>query len=72
APAIAGAAILSLKDGVPAGGFAWGPGVLGMLAAALAGWIAIRLLVRMVISGRFDRWGYYCLGAAAAGWFVLA
>lgn len=72
APAIAGAAILALKDGVPAGGFAWTPGILGMLAAALAGWVAIRLLVKMVISGRFDLWGYYCLAAAAAGYIVLA
>ena len=72
APAIAGAALLSVKDGFSATGFAWGPGLLGMLTAGIAGWLAIGLLVRMVVSGRFDRWGYYCIAVAVVGWALLA
>ncbi len=72
-PAILGAALLTLKDlpGAGAGEEPFAPAAAGMIAAAVAGIIALRLLVKTVIRGRFDRWGWYCVALSTVGIVAL-
>ncbi|MDP6934542.1 MAG: undecaprenyl-diphosphate phosphatase [Myxococcota bacterium] len=69
-PAILGGALLELGD-VDAAGLAWGPLALGMLAAGLTGYGALRLLVRMVEAGELSRFSWY-LWVLAVGTIGLA
>ena len=48
-----------------------GPGVAGMACSFFAGLLALKFLSRLLESGRWKYFGYYCL-AAAAGVFLLA
>ncbi len=41
------------------------PGLIGMIASFLAGLLALRWLSRWLEAGRWQYFGYYCLGAAA-------
>ncbi|MFH1278538.1 MAG: undecaprenyl-diphosphate phosphatase [Candidatus Eisenbacteria bacterium] len=68
-PAILGAALLTAKDitGEAASGTALAPALLGAAVAAVSGYWALRLLVRLVTRGGFHRFGYYCLTLAAVG-----
>lgn len=72
-PAILGAALLTILD-MPAGGSGEPlvPALAGMLVAAAAGFAALRMLVRTVLHGRFDRWGWYCIAVAAAAAVVFS
>lgn len=72
-PAILGAALLTAKDlsGDALSGAVLGPALLGAAVAALSGYGALRLLVRLVIRGGFHRFGYYCLALAAVGTAAL-
>ncbi|MDP2470983.1 MAG: undecaprenyl-diphosphate phosphatase [Candidatus Palauibacterales bacterium] len=65
-PAILGAGVLELGDAVGPGGP--GPILLGagFAAALLAGVAAIHLFVRMLESGSFHRFGWYCWVAGSA------
>ncbi|MDF1561616.1 MAG: undecaprenyl-diphosphate phosphatase [Deltaproteobacteria bacterium] len=69
-PAILGALVLHLKDGV--GALEAGAGVFlaGFLAAAISGYLALRLLLVLVDRGRFGVFAYYLwpLGLAVLGW----
>jgi undecaprenyl-diphosphatase len=47
------------------------PGLLGMVCSFVAGFLALKLLSRVLESGRWKYFGYYCLIAAVAV-FVLA
>ena len=68
-PAIGGAAVLELRHLDAAAG----PGPLPLLAgaatAALVGWLALRLLIRLVRRGRLEHFAWYCwaLGLTALG-----
>lgn len=42
-----------------------GPGLLGMVCSFVAGLLALRLLSRWLENGRWQVFGYYCLGACA-------
>ena len=65
-PAIAGAVILQLGE-IQAGGAGQGAAYLvGWIAAFLSGLVAILLVFRLLASGRFALFGWYCLAAAAA------
>lgn len=68
-PAILGAALLTFLDIETAdwAGEALLPSFAGMIAAAVAGILALRMLVRTVLHGRFDRWGWYCVAVAVVG-----
>ena len=61
-PAILAATAIELKDaaegGVP---FEALPVLIGIAVAAVVGYFAIRLMGRLVRSGRFRYFGYYCL-----------
>ncbi|MGD8367072.1 MAG: undecaprenyl-diphosphate phosphatase [Desulfobacterales bacterium] len=72
-PAICGALLLEIKDGAAAGA----PVpllLLGGAVAAVTGWLALIVLLRIVKSGHLHRFAPYCwaLGAAVLVWrFVL-
>lgn len=69
-PAILGAGLLQLRDAGGAGGP--GSAVLGagFVAALVAGVLAIRLFVRMLQTGAFYRFAWYCWAAGSA--YLLA
>jgi undecaprenyl-diphosphatase len=61
-PVILGAGLLQLKE-LPAGAFAgvnWLPYVMGPAIAAVSGYIAIKLVLRFLKSGRLSVFSYYC------------
>jgi undecaprenyl-diphosphatase len=66
-PAILGAAVLQLSD--VEGGLGSAPLLLGSLAAAIAGILAIRVFLVMLERKSFYRFGIYCW--AAGGAFLL-
>ncbi len=65
-PAVLGANILTFIDVISEGGIDWSliPMYLaGMVAAAVSGWLAIRLLKFITQKGSFGAFCYYCWGA---------
>ncbi len=73
-PAILGAMALELvKEPVPLTGASMMPLVVGAVGAFLTGWLALRLLVRILNKGAFHRFAYYLLpvGIAAFVYFAL-
>lgn len=64
-PAIAGATVVELiaeREALIAGGAGfWFAVLLGGAAAAVTGYIALRLVIRMVSSQLFDRFAWYCI-----------
>ena len=62
-PAILGAALLDgidvLKGAAPA--IEFGPALVGMAVAAVSGFLAIRLLIRLVQKSKFHYFAYYCI-----------
>jgi undecaprenyl-diphosphatase len=74
-PAIAGAALLNLLDaGLDSFAVNAGPYLVGVLLAALTGYLCIRFLLRILKKGKFYYFGYYCaaigLVAVIAGFFI--
>ena len=67
-PAVLGANILQIKDVVEAGGIdlkllpAY---ILGVIVAAAAGYLSIRLVRMVADKGKFGSFAYYCLAAGA-------
>lgn len=67
-PVIAGAALLETKTVIRQGmesGFA--PFIIGMIAAALAGYISIKVLLRLIERGKFSWFAFYCFALGIAG-----
>jgi len=67
-PVIAGAALLETNNVVRQGaevGFA--PFVVGVVAAALTGYIAIKILLRIIERGQFSWFALYCFAVGIAG-----
>ena len=61
-PAVLGANILSLKDAISAG-VDWGQVpvyLVGVLTAAVSGYLCIGLLRRIANKGKFGAFAYYC------------
>ncbi len=66
-PAILGAALLDLKDVVSTGFDMPLPvALLGVLVAAVSGFIAIKVLLKTVKKGKFRYFAYYCVFAGIA------
>jgi len=67
-PTIGGAAFLEtrhlLKEGV---GIGIGPLIAGTLMAALSGYFAIRILMRIMERGKFSLFAFYCLAVGVLG-----
>lgn len=64
-PAIFGATFVELMShrevlGAGNAGF-WGAAIFGAIVAAITGYMALRLVIRMVSSKVFDRFAFYCL-----------
>jgi undecaprenyl-diphosphatase len=71
-PVIAGAAILESKtvfrQGMEMG---FGPFVVGLIAAAITGYFAIKLLLRIIERGRFSWFAFYCFAVGIAGLILI-
>ena len=68
-PAILGASLLEAKDAIESGiVIEWAPVLIGMLTAAVVGYLCIRLIQYLVASDRFILFSYY---TAALGAVVL-
>ncbi|MCX6144015.1 MAG: undecaprenyl-diphosphate phosphatase [Ignavibacteriales bacterium] len=71
-PVIAGAALLEsktvLRQGMEMG---FGPFLVGMIAAAITGYFAIKLLLRIIERGRFSWFAFYCFAVGIAGIILI-
>jgi undecaprenyl-diphosphatase len=77
-PAIAGAAVLLLKDAFTetqpaATGYAWGPILLGTLVSFLVGLLALRWLLKLISMRRLHWFAWYCaaVGTLTIIWQVI-
>ncbi|MBT5877232.1 MAG: undecaprenyl-diphosphate phosphatase [Candidatus Latescibacteria bacterium] len=61
-PAIAGAAVLQLRDATDFPPEVWPTVAIGTLVAAVSGYVALRILMRIVTRGNFSGFAYYCWG----------
>ncbi|MCX6133377.1 MAG: undecaprenyl-diphosphate phosphatase [Ignavibacteriales bacterium] len=67
-PVIAGAALLETKTIVHQGAeIGFGPFIVGVVAAAIMGYVSIKLLLRIIERGRFSWFAFYCFVAGIAG-----
>ncbi|MFZ5803005.1 MAG: undecaprenyl-diphosphate phosphatase [Candidatus Omnitrophota bacterium] len=64
-PAILGAGLLKMEDGLAILRTDGAVSGIGFLAAAVVGYLSIALLMRLVQKGRFYWFGYYCLALSA-------
>lgn len=61
-PAILAATAMELKDVISSGeSMDWLPILIGMAVAAVVGYVAVRLLAKLVKSGKFKYFGWYCI-----------
>ncbi len=68
-PAVLGSAVLKVKDAIELlPGVDIGPYLVGMLVAAVSGYLAIKLVELVVKKDKFGAFAYYC---AAAGIFAI-
>jgi undecaprenyl-diphosphatase len=67
-PALAGAAILSLPDLREPNVFSGEEILLGVLAAFVSGYLAIRFLVALVARAELTGFAVYCVAAGIVGW----
>ena len=72
-PAIAGATVLELKDGLPPGGAGLGAYATGFVASALTGFVALRLLLYLIRIERLGVFAWYLfpLGLGVIAWTLL-
>lgn len=71
-PAVAGASMLELRHGLPEAGAVSPLSLLfGILTAAIVGYIAIALLLKVLRSDKFWLFGPYCIAAGALGMYLL-
>lgn len=71
-PVIGGAALLETKAMVQQGmesGFA--PFAIGLAVSALTGYLAIKLLLRLIERGKFSLFAYYCFALGIAGILLI-
>lgn len=66
-PAIGGATLVSLPDMADLGAYTASDLLVGMVASALSGYLAIWTLVRLVVRAGLDRFVLYLVALAAAG-----
>lgn len=69
-PAILGANLLEIIGNPQVGSVPMGIYFVGFLAAMLAGIIAIRLVLRLLIGKKFKFFAYYCFAAGALALFI--
>jgi undecaprenyl-diphosphatase len=67
-PVIGGAALLETKTVIQQGmEMGFGPLIVGMIAAAITGYFAIKILLRIVERGKFSWFAFYCFAVGIAG-----
>lgn len=66
-PAILGAALLDLTASSDGGSMTLPVAAVGVAVAAVTGYIALRLLIRFLMSGRFHVFCWYCWALGAVG-----
>jgi undecaprenyl-diphosphatase len=67
-PVIGGAALLETKTVIRQGmEMGFGPFIVGVIAAAITGYFAIKILLRIVERGKFSWFAFYCLAVGIAG-----
>jgi len=72
-PVIAGAALLESKTVIRQGmEMGFGPFIVGLLASALMGYAAIKILLRIIESGRFSWFAFYCFAVGIMGILVVS
>jgi len=69
-PAILGAVLLQAKDLDGSANLDWGALGIGALAAAITGYVALRLLIKLVRSGDFSKFAWYCWAMAGVSAWV--
>jgi undecaprenyl-diphosphatase len=69
-PAIMGAMLLQIKDLEAPAQTNWAPSIIGAVVAAITGYIALKLLLKVVRRGHLHWFAYYCwaVGLAALAW----
>lgn len=71
-PAILGAALIDFKDVLAGGaGMDAAPALIGVVAAAVSGFLSIRFLMRLIKKGGFKYFAYYCV-LAGVGTLILS
>ena len=63
-PAVAGAIVMDLKEGIQYFSAHTAVVLAGFLAAAITGYLVIRWLMRLIQQGRFFLFGYYCIAVS--------
>ena len=72
-PVIAGAALLEMKPVIRQGmEMGFGPFIVGLVVAATTGYLAIKLLLRIIERGRFSWFAFYCFVVGIAGILFIA
>lgn len=73
-PAVSGAVVLELLS-LLKGGYKidWVPLGCGFVAAMLVGFVSLKMLLKILVGGRFYRFGYYCIGFGllSLGYFLI-
>ncbi len=59
-PAILGAAAVELREAAALPTGAWPAVFAGMFVATISGYLALKILLRVVIAGNFSTFAYYC------------
>ena len=70
-PAILGAMVLQAKDGLPLDSIAWAPLATGFVAAVIAGYFSLVLLVAIVNKGRLHQFTWYLWPVGIGGLMFL-
>lgn len=70
-PAIAGAAVLDIKDLSSLPAVNLGPYFVGSVVAFVVALVAVYLVLEAVRRGRFEWFGYYCLAAGGLGLYLF-
>lgn len=66
-PALVGAGLLSIDDIAEPGGYSGAATIVGLLAALISGYLAIRFLLALVARDRLTAFARYCVAAAIVG-----
>lgn len=73
-PAVSGAVLLELLDLFKGSvQVDWTPLFAGFLAAMLVGFFSLKMLLKILVGGKFYRFGYYCvaIGVLSLGYFLI-
>jgi undecaprenyl-diphosphatase len=70
-PAVAGAIVMDMKEGIRYFSANTTIVLAGSLAAAVTGYFVIRWLMELIRKGRFFLFGYYCIAVSLFAWAVV-